>query len=165
VGLGLNSGFWASKAGRPLHSRCSINWAIPLVHIGVVILVVGSCELFVWGWFQTMIFPIWASHIAKMASVAWFNIFFETCSWYVPRLTLRSAFYSFCILSDRIADACHIAWYLIDLYCLNFIHKLFIPQHILLERVLTYWQLYTCICDRNYENTVPFIELSLLWEK
>jgi hypothetical protein len=33
--------------------------------------------------------------------------------------------------------ACHHAWLLMDLYCLKFIHKLFMPFHNLLELVVT----------------------------
>jgi hypothetical protein len=74
---GFDSGFWVSKAGRHLQSRCSINWAIPPEHFSGVILEVESCELFVWGWLQTNIFLISSSYLAIITGVSLWHLVYK----------------------------------------------------------------------------------------
>jgi hypothetical protein len=40
------------------------------VYFAVVIFEVRSCELFPWGWVQNNIFPISASHLARITGVS-----------------------------------------------------------------------------------------------
>jgi hypothetical protein len=57
-GWDLNSWLWVCKAGRHLQSRCYTTWATPPAHFTIIILEVGSCELFAWDCLWTNIFPI-----------------------------------------------------------------------------------------------------------
>jgi hypothetical protein len=52
-----------------------------------------------------------------------------------------------------------------DLYCLTFIQKLFMLQHILLELILKQWQFYSYIDDRKYQNNISFIEFMCVERK